>query len=136
MSVTLHAESAILGSGCGGLGALEKHLPGIFVRCVEEPAQGSVLRRVELPQVESPLLTREDPVDEHNLDYIDKLELLGHQHLDACLESGQLSFFTPRQAHLFLGGEPRRGSGSELGGCDPFKVARLGDVKPPRLPPL
>ena len=29
MSVTLRAESAILGSGCGGLGALEKHLPGI-----------------------------------------------------------------------------------------------------------
>ncbi len=51
----------------------------------EEPAQSSVLRRVELPQVEGPLLTREDSADEHNLDYIDKLELLVHQGLDAFL---------------------------------------------------
>ena len=135
-SVTLRAESVILGSGCGGLGALEKHLPGIFLRRVEEPAQSSVLRRVELPQVESPLLAREDQADEHNLDYVDKFELLVHQGLDACLESGQLSFLTPRQARLLPGGEPCWGSGSELGGCDPFRVARLGDVKPPRLPPL
>ena len=74
----MRAESAILGSGCGGLGALEKHLPGIFVRRVEEPTQSSMLRRVELPQVESPLLTRENQVDEHNLDYVDKFELLVH----------------------------------------------------------
>ena len=135
MSVTLRTESAILGSGCDGLGALEKHLPGIFVRRVEEPTQSLVPRRVELPQVEGPLLTRENPADEHNLDY-DKFELLVHQGLDACLESGQLSFFTPRQARLFPRGEPRRGSGSKLGDCDPFGVTRLGDVKPPRLPPL
>ena len=95
MSVTLHTESAILGRGCGGLGALEKHLPGIFVHRVKEPAQGLVPRRVELPQVESPLLTREDQADEHNLDYVDKFELLVHQGLGACLQSGQLSFFTP-----------------------------------------
>ena len=92
-SATLRAESAILGSGCGGLGALEKHLPGIFVRRVEEPAQSSVPRRVELPQVESPLLTREDPADEHNLDYVDKFELLVHQGLEACLESSHLLFY-------------------------------------------
>ena len=48
--------------------------------------------RVEVPQVESPLLTREDPTDEHNLDYVDKFEIPVHQGLDACLESGQLSF--------------------------------------------
>ena len=85
MSATLRAESVILSSGCGGLGALEKHPPGIFVRRVEEPAQSLVPRQVELPQVESPLLTREDPADEHNLDYVDKLDLLVHQGLDACL---------------------------------------------------
>ena len=83
--MTLRAKSAILGSRCGGLGALEKHLPCIFVRHVKEPAQSSVLRRVELPQIEGPLLTREDQADEHNLDYVDKLELLVHQGLDACL---------------------------------------------------
>ena len=54
-----------------------------------------MLRRVELPQIEGPLLTREDPADEHNLDYVDKFELLVHQGLDACSESSQLSFFTP-----------------------------------------
>ncbi len=62
--MTLRAESAILGSRCGSLGTLEKHLPDIFVRRVEEPAQSLVLRRVELPQIEGPLLTREDPVDD------------------------------------------------------------------------
>ena len=54
-----------------------------------------MLRRVELPQIEGPPLTWEDQADEHNLDYVDKLELLVRQGLDACLESGQLSFFTP-----------------------------------------
>ena len=78
VSRALRAESTIFGSGCGSLGALEQHLPGIFVRRVEEPAQSLVPRRVELPQVESPLLTREDPADEHDLDYVDKLELLVH----------------------------------------------------------
>ena len=77
-SVTLRTESAILGSGYGSLGAFEKHLPGIFVCRVEEPAQSLVPRRVELPQVESPSLAREDQADEHNLDYIDKFELLVH----------------------------------------------------------
>ena len=43
---------------------------------VEEPVQSSVLHRVEFPQVELPLLAREYPADEHNLDYVDKLELL------------------------------------------------------------
>ena len=74
----LRTESAILSSGCGGHRALKEHLPGIFVRRVEEPAQSTVLRRVKLPQVESPLLTREDPMDEHNLDYVDSSPFLPH----------------------------------------------------------
>src|SRR4051812_159426 len=134
--LTLRAESAILDGGSGSLGALEKHLPGIFVRCVEEPSQSSVLGRIELPQIESPLLTREDPADEHNLDYVDEFELLAHQVLDTCLESGRLFRTTPLKALLFPGGEPYRGSGSDLGRCDPFGVTRLDDVEPPPLPPL
>ena len=94
--MTLRTESAILGSRCGSLGAPEKHLPGIFIHRVEEPARSLVSCRVKLPQVESPLLTREDQADEHNLDYVDKFELLVRQGLDACLESGQLSFFYPK----------------------------------------
>ena len=90
VGLTLRAESAIFGSGCGSLAALEQHLPDIFVRSVEEPAQSLVLRRIELPHVEAPSLARENPVDEHDLDYVDKLELLVHQLLDTGLESGQL----------------------------------------------
>ena len=88
--LTPRAESAIFGSGCGSLGALEQHLPGIFVRSVEEPAQGLVLCQIELPQVESPLLARENPVDEHDLDHIDKPKLFVHQGLKTGLESCQL----------------------------------------------
>ena len=90
VSRTLRAESAIFDSGCGSFGALEQHLPDIFVRSVEEPAQSLVLRRIELPHVEAPSLAREDPADEHNLDYVDKLNLLVHHVLNTCLESGQL----------------------------------------------
>ena len=88
IGLTLRAESAIFGSGCGSLGALEQHLPDIFVRIVEDPAQGLVLCRIKLPQVEGPLLAWEDPVDEHDLDYVDELDLLVHKVLDAGLESG------------------------------------------------
>ena len=91
----LRAESAIFGSGYGSLGALEQHLLGIFVRSVEEPAQGLVLCRIKLPQAEGPLLAREDPADEHDLDYVDELDLLVHKVLDAGLESGQLRRRTP-----------------------------------------
>ena len=78
------------------LGALEKHLPGIFVRCVKEPGQSLVLGRVEFPQIKSPSLTREDPPEEHDLDYGDKFNLPVNQVFDAGLESGQLCRITPR----------------------------------------
>ena len=89
--LALRAESAILSNGRGDLGAFEQHPPDIFVSCVEEPVQSSVLCRVELPEVEVPLLAREDPAVEHDLDYIDEFELLVHYVLNTCLESGQLS---------------------------------------------
>ena len=57
---------------------------------VEEPVQSSVLRRIELPQVGLPLLAREYLADEHNLDYVDKLELLVHHTLDAHPQCCQL----------------------------------------------
>ena len=89
------AESVMFGSACGGLGALEQHLPGIFVRGVKEPAQGLVLCRIKLPQFEGPLLAWEDPADKHDLDYVDELEVLAHQLFDAGLESGQLFRISP-----------------------------------------
>ena len=89
--MALRTESAILSNGRRDLGAFEQHPPGIFVSCVEEPVQSSVLRRVELPQVEVPLLAREDPAVEHDQDRVDEFELLVHHVLNTCLESGQLS---------------------------------------------
>ena len=57
------------------LGALEKHLPGIFLRCIEESGKSLVLSRFEFPQIEGPSLTWEDPAEEHDLDHVDKLDL-------------------------------------------------------------
>ena len=86
----LHAESTILGNGRVNLRALEKHLPGIFVHCVEEPGQSLVLGRVEFPQIKSPSLTREDPAEEHDLDHVDKLDFLAYHVFNTVLVSGQL----------------------------------------------
>ena len=63
--------------------------------CVEKLGQSLVLGRVELPQGEGPSLTRENPAEEHDLDYVDKLNLLVHQVPDAGLKSGHLSRTTP-----------------------------------------
>ena len=81
-------------------------------------------------------LARENLADEHDLDYVDKLELLVHQLLDAGLESGQLLRIPSDPATLFPRGEPCRDAGSEFEGRCPIRVTRLGDVEPPRLPPL
>ena len=96
----------IFSRGCGGFYALEEHPPGAFVRRVEEPAQRLVLFRIELPQIECPLLAWENPADEHDLDHVNQPELL-HQLLDTGLESRQLLRTTPQQALLFPGGELR-----------------------------
>ena len=93
-----------------------------------------MLCRIELPQVEVPKLAGENPADEHDLDYVDKLELLIHQGLDAGLESGQLFQITPCQALLFPGGEPCGDARSEFGGRHLVGVTRLSDVEPSRLP--
>ena len=136
VSQTLRAESAIFGSRSGSLGALEQHLRDIFLRSVEEPDQSLVLRRIELPHVEASSLAWENLANEHDLDYVDKLKLLVHQLLDAGLESGQLLQITPSSAALFPRGEPCGDATSEFGGRYPFRVTRLGDVEPPRLPSL
>ena len=88
--LALRAESAILRNRGGDLGTFKQYPPGIFMSHIEEPIQSSVLRQIELPQGKLPLLAREYPADEHNLDYVDKLELLVHHVLNTCLESGQL----------------------------------------------
>ena len=73
---------------------------------------------------------------EFDLDHVDELDFLAHHVLDAGLESGQLYRRAPGQALLFPGSEPRGDSRSKFGGRHLVGVARLGDVEPPRLPPL
>ena len=90
MRTALRAYPAVLGERGRNLGTLEQHLPDVLLRRVEELAQSLVLGRVELPQVEVPLLAREDPADEHDVDYVDKLELLACHTPDTFLESIQL----------------------------------------------
>ena len=115
----LRAKSTIFRRGCGGFGALKQHPPGAFVRRVEEPVQCLVLCQIELPQFKCALLAGENPADEHDLDHVDKLELLVHQLLDTGLESGQLLLIPPDPAAFFPGGELRRDARSELGGRRP-----------------
>ena len=106
------------------------------MRCVEEPGQSLVLVQIEFPQIKIPSLTREDPAEDHDLDHVDKLDLLGHQVSDAGLESGHLFRIAPRQARLFPRCEPGGDARSEFRGRYPFRVTRLGNIKPPRLPPF
>ena len=80
----------ILGSGRRYFGGLEQHLPYVFVHRVEELSQRLVFGRIKLPHIECPSLTREDPAEEHDLDYVDKLELLACHIPDTFMESVQL----------------------------------------------
>ena len=56
----------------------------------EELMQHLVFGRIELPHIECPSLTQEDPAEEHDQDHIDELDLLAHHILDTVHESGQL----------------------------------------------
>ena len=76
------AESTVLGSGRGYFGGLEQHLLAVFMHRVEELSQRLVFSRIELPHIERPSLTREDPAEEHDLDHVDKLDLLVCQDPD------------------------------------------------------
>ena len=79
---------------------LEKHLPDIFVLGAEEVLQGLVLGRIKLPDMASPALAWKDPVKKHHLDHVDKLDVLVHHALDACLKCRQLVRRRPVQALL------------------------------------
>ena len=90
MGGALCAESMVLGGGRRYYSGLEQHLLDVFVRSVEELSQRLVFGRIKLPHIGCPSLTRDDPVEEHDLDYVDKLDLLGYHIFDAVLESSQL----------------------------------------------
>ena len=79
----------ILGRGRWYLTGLEEHIPDVFVHRAEKLQQHLVLGLVELPQIASPALARKDPMEEHNLVHVDKLDLLAYHVLDTCLEPSQ-----------------------------------------------
>ena len=83
-------ERAVLGYERRYFGGLEQRLPCILVLHAVEPLERLVFGRVELPNIISLSLTRKDPVDEHDLDHVDKLDFLAYHIFDAGLKSGQL----------------------------------------------
>ena len=94
----------------------------------EKLLQRLVFGRIELPQIECPSSAQKDSAGEHNLDHVDKLDLLVHHVFDLVLKSCQLCRFAPGQALLFPRGEPHGDSG---GGRHPIGIAWLGDLEPP-----
>ena len=70
--------------------ALKKQLPGAFVSTLEEPYQSLVLLRIEIPQRAASALARKNPADQHHLDDINELHVLGHHALNARLQRYQL----------------------------------------------
>ena len=129
-------DPTVLGCGRGYFGGLEQHLPRVIMLHAVEPLERPVFGRNELPQIKCPSLARQNPANEHDLDHVDRFDVLVFHALDVVLEPGQLCRFALGQALLFPGGEPHGVSGSEFGGHRPVGIARLGDVEPPRPPPL
>ena len=70
--------------------ALKEQLPGIFVGGLEEPHQGLMLLRIEIPQRSASALARKNPTNQHHLDYVSKLDILGHHALNTRLQRYQL----------------------------------------------
>ena len=109
-------EPTVLGCGRRYFGGLDQRLPRAFVLHIVEPLKHLVFGRDELPQIECPPLARQNSANEHDLDHIDKLDVIVLHALDAVLESGQLFRFAPGQALLFPRGEtmgvPDRNSGA------------------------
>ena len=88
--------------GCRGryFGGLVQHLPCAFVRHVVELLERPMFGRDELPQIDCPPLAGQDSANEHDLDHIEKLDLLDPHTSDAGVESGQLRGFALGQALL------------------------------------
>ena len=88
-------EPTVLGYERRYFGGLEQRLPRVLVLHAIEPLERPVFGRDELPQIECPPLARQNPANEHDLDHVDKLDVLVLHALDAVDESGQLCRFAP-----------------------------------------
>ena len=81
---------------------------------------------IKLPHRATSALAREDPVNQHHLNYIDKLDVLGYHTLNARLQRYQLIGRTPVQTLLDPGGQSHGSTGAEFGRCSP--VGTIGDL--------
>ena len=88
-------KSTVLGCGRRYFGGLEQRLPCVFVLHAIELSKRLVFGRDELPHIKHPPLARKNPANEHDLDHVDKLDVLVLHALDAGLESGPLCRFVP-----------------------------------------
>ena len=88
-------EPMVLAYGRRYFRGLEERLPRVFVLHAVEPLERLMFGRDELPQIECPPLARQNPANEHDLDHVDKLDVLVFHALDAVYESGQLYRFSP-----------------------------------------
>ena len=71
---------------------------------LKEPHQSLILLWVELPQRMASALARKDLANQHYLDHINELDLLGGHALDAHLQRYHLIRGTPVRTLLNLGG--------------------------------
>ena len=60
------------------------------MRYIEDLSQRLVLGHIELPHIECPSLTRENPTEKRDLDHVDELDFLASHIFNTVLESGQL----------------------------------------------
>ena len=88
-------EPTVLGYERRYFGGLEQRLPRVLVLHAVEPMERPEFGRDELPRIECPPLARQNPANEHDLDHVDKLDVLVLHALDAVYESGQLYRFSP-----------------------------------------
>ena len=88
-------KPTVLGYGRRYLEGLEQRLPRVFVLHAVEPLKRLVFGRDELPQIDCPPLARQNPANEHDLDHVDKLDVLVLHAFDTGDESDQLCRFAP-----------------------------------------
>ena len=81
-------KSTVLGCGRTYFGGLEQRLPCVFMRHAVEPPKRLVFGWDELPEIKCPPLAQKNPANEHDLDYVDKHDVLVLHALNAVLESG------------------------------------------------
>ena len=82
-------EPTVLGYERRYFGGLEQRLPRVFVLHAVELLKHLVFGQDKVPQIKCPSLAWKDPADKHDLDHVDKLDVLVHHALDTLLERSQ-----------------------------------------------